>query len=43
MAVAIELKAERAPRRHPQVDQAQLGVHEVEVVMQALPATSLSG
>jgi hypothetical protein len=33
--VAIELEAEWTPSRHPQIDQAQLGVHEVEVVMQA--------
>src|SRR6267142_2698156 len=31
--VAIELEAEWTPSRHPQIDQAQLGVHEVEVVM----------
>ena len=35
MSVAIELETERAPSRHPQIDQAQLGVHEVEVVVQA--------
>ncbi len=35
MAVAIELQAERTPSRHPQIDQAQLGIDEVEVVMQA--------
>src|SRR6266478_4795540 len=35
MPVAIELEAERTPRRHAQIDQAQLGVDEVEVVVQA--------
>src|SRR5258706_12291082 len=35
MPVAIELEAERTPGRHAQIDQAQLGVHEVEVVMEA--------
>ena len=35
MPIAIELQAERAPGRHAQIDQAQLGVDEVEVVMQA--------
>ena len=36
MPVAIELEAERTPCRHAQIDQAQLGVDEVEVVVQAL-------
>ena len=36
MAVAIELQAERTPGRDAQIDQAQLGVDEVEVIMQAL-------
>src|ERR1700680_2677620 len=35
MPIAIELQTERAPGRHAQIDQAQLGVDEVEVVMQA--------
>ena len=35
MPVAIELEAERTPRRHAQIDQAQFGVDEVEVVVQA--------
>src|SRR5882672_5051173 len=35
MPVAVELEAERTPRRHAQIDQAQLGVDEVEVVVQA--------
>src|SRR6516165_1772970 len=35
MAVAIKLEAERTPGRHPQIDQTQVDVHEVEVVMQA--------
>src|SRR6266567_2795689 len=34
MPVAIKLKAERTPSRYPEIDQAQLGVDEVEVVMQ---------
>ena len=38
MAVAIELQAERTPGRHAQIDQAQLRVHEVEVVMQTFAA-----
>jgi hypothetical protein len=38
MSVAIELQAERAPSRHPQIDQAQLRVDEVEVIMQAFAA-----
>ena len=33
MPVAIELEAERTPGRHAQIDQAQLGVDEVEVVI----------
>jgi len=35
MSVAIELQAERTPSRDAQIDQAQLGVDEVEVIMQA--------
>ena len=35
MAIAIELQTERAPGRHAQIDQTQLGINEVEVVMQA--------
>ena len=35
MPVAIELQAERAPGRHAQIDQPQLGINEIEVVMQA--------
>src|SRR5580692_1070526 len=38
MSVAIELQAERAPSRYPQIDQAQLRVDEVEVIMQAFAA-----
>ena len=30
MSIAIELQTERAPGRHAQIDQAQLGVDEVE-------------
>src|SRR6202007_2614546 len=33
--VAIKLEAERTPCRHAQIDQAQFGVDEVEVVVQA--------
>jgi len=35
MAIAIELQAKGTPGWYPQVDQAELGVDEVEVVMQA--------
>src|SRR5580704_8759552 len=35
LSVAIELQAERTPSRDAQIDQAQLGVDEVEVIMQA--------
>jgi len=35
MSVAIELQAEWTPGRHAQIDQAELGVDEVEVIMQA--------
>ena len=38
VAVAVELQAERRPGRHAQIDQAEFGVHEVEVVVQALAA-----
>ena len=41
MSVAIELQAERAPSRHAQIDQAQLGVDEVEVIMQAFALLAL--
>ncbi len=34
MPVTIELEAEWTPCRHAQIDQAQLGVDEVEVIMQ---------
>jgi hypothetical protein len=33
MAVAIELEVERTPCRHAQIDQAQFGIDEVEVVV----------
>jgi len=36
VAVAVKLQAERAPGRHAQIDQPQLGIDEVKVVMQAL-------
>jgi hypothetical protein len=38
VTVAIELETERTPSRHAQIDQAQLGVDEVEVIMQAFAA-----
>src|SRR5580704_2762005 len=38
MAVAIELQPERTPGRHPQMDQSQLCVHEVEIVVQTFAA-----
>jgi len=34
VAVVIELQAERGPRGHPQIAQAQFRRHEVEVIMQ---------
>src|SRR5499427_8607572 len=36
MSVAIELETERTPGGNAQIDQAQVGVDEVEVIMQAL-------
>src|SRR5580700_6863649 len=41
MAVAIELQPERTPGWHPQMDQSQLCIHEVEVVVQAFAAVRL--
>src|ERR1700748_1647474 len=38
MAVAVELQAERRPGGNPQIDQAEFGVHEVEIIVQALAA-----
>ena len=38
MAVAVELQAERRPGRDPQIDQPELGVLEVEIVVQAFAA-----
>jgi hypothetical protein len=38
MAVAIELQAERRPGRHAKINQPPLGIHEVEIIMQALAA-----
>jgi len=35
MAIAVELRPERRPGRHPQIAQAELRIDEVEVVMQA--------
>src|ERR1700680_2676622 len=34
----VELQPERTPGRHPQMDQSQLLVHEVEIIMQAFAA-----
>src|SRR6266446_5667752 len=33
-----ELQAERCPCRHPQIDQAKLGIDEIEIVVEALAA-----
>src|ERR1700719_3797156 len=41
MAVAIELQPEWTPGWHPQMDQSQLCIHEVEVVVQAFAAVRL--
>src|SRR5271167_1805896 len=38
MAVAIELQAEWQPGGHPQIDQSECGIDEVEVVVQAFAA-----
>src|SRR5262250_1953225 len=38
MAIAVELEAKRTPGWYTQIDQAQLGVDEVEVVVQASAA-----
>ena len=38
MAITVELQAERRPGGNPQVDQAQFGIHEVEIIVQALAA-----
>jgi hypothetical protein len=38
MAIAVELQPERTPSRHAQIDQPELGIDEVEVVVQALAA-----
>ena len=38
MAVAVELQTERRPGGDAQVDQPEMGVHEVEIVVQALAA-----
>jgi len=38
VAIAIELQAERGPGRHSQIDQPEIGIHEVEIVVQALAA-----
>jgi hypothetical protein len=38
MAIAIELQAKRTPSRYAQINQAQFGVDEVEVVMQTFAA-----
>ena len=33
VTVAVELQAERCPCRHPQIDQAKLGIDEIEIVV----------
>ena len=38
VAVAVELKAKGTPSRHTQIDEAELGIHEVEIVVKALSA-----
>ena len=38
VAVAVELQPERRPGRHAQIDQAEFGVHEVEIVVQTFAA-----
>ena len=38
VTIAVELQAERCPGRHPQIDQAKLGIDEIEIVVQALAA-----
>ncbi len=41
MAVEVELQAERRPGRHTQIAQPQVGVDEIEVVVQALGLAGL--
>ena len=41
VAVAVKLQAKRTPSRHPQIAEAQLGVDEVEVVVQTLATVRL--
>src|SRR4029077_14472037 len=38
VTVAVELQAERCPCRHPQIDQAKLGIDEIEIVVETLAA-----
>jgi hypothetical protein len=38
VTVAVKLQAKRAVGGHPEIDQPEHGIHEVEVVMQALAA-----
>ena len=39
MAVAVELQTERAPGRHAQIDQAEPGIHEVEIIVEAFTSS----
>ena len=43
VAVAVELEPERGPGGHPEIAQAELGVDEVEVVVEALPVLVAQG
>lgn len=38
VTIAVELQTEGRPCRNPQIDQAQFGIHEVEIIVQALAA-----
>jgi hypothetical protein len=38
VAVAVELQPKRAPRRHSQIDQAELGIHKVEIIVEGTGA-----
>lgn len=42
-AVAVELETEGRPGGHPEIAQAELGVEEVEVVVEALPVLVAQG
>ena len=34
VAIAVELKAKRALSGHPEIDQSERGIHEVEIIVQ---------